>query len=195
MGALLVVGILVAGLGTWHQRKLGQELDEALNVTAVRIDKVDSIRARAWEMIAAMRGTFLFATLKDAQKVEQATAQWEAALSRMREQFGEIRPLLSTEEDKEFLAKFETGLSEFEPAAREYLRLCKESKFDEIPPFAAKVYAFAGLFDSTGRGFRDLQMKLLKESDVRAVSLRSQSLRRTSHHRPPEGTPGLWHRL
>ncbi|MBI5282208.1 MAG: MCP four helix bundle domain-containing protein [Candidatus Solibacter usitatus] len=175
VGALLVVGMLVAGLGTWYLRTLGGELDEAINLTAVKIDKVDSIRARAWEMIAAMRGTFMFATLKDAQKVEQNMAQWEVARSRTRELFGELRPLLTTEEGKAILVKLETGMNEFEPAAREYLRLSKESKFDQISPFVAKVYAFSALFDTNGRDFRSLQLKLLKESAVRADSLRSQS--------------------
>jgi methyl-accepting chemotaxis protein/methyl-accepting chemotaxis protein-1 (serine sensor receptor) len=176
VGALLGIGILVAGLGSWYIRGLGQELDTALNMTAIKIDKVNSIRARAWEMVATMRGAFLFASLKDAQKVDQNMAQWEAARSRTHELFGELRPLLSTEEGKGYLAKLEAGLNEFEPAAREYLRLCKERKFDEIPPWVAKVYAFAGLFDTTGRDFRNLQMKLAKESAVRADSLRSQSL-------------------
>jgi methyl-accepting chemotaxis protein/methyl-accepting chemotaxis protein-1 (serine sensor receptor) len=176
VGALLVLGILVSGLGTWYQRELGHELDAALNVTAVRIDKIDSIRARAWELIVAMQEAFGAGTLKDAQTVERAVAQWEVVRKRMHQQFDEIRPVLITDEDKALLVKFETGLSEFEPAAGEYLRLCRENKFDEISPLAAKMHAFGALFDTNGRDFRDLQMKLLKESGIRADSLRSRSM-------------------
>jgi hypothetical protein len=48
-GALLLAGSLVAALGIWYARGLGRELDMANKGTALRIDKVDSIRARVWE--------------------------------------------------------------------------------------------------------------------------------------------------
>ena len=59
VGALAGVGIIVAGLGTWYVRQLGEQLDSALKVTAPKTDRIDSIRSQTWEMVATMRGAFV----------------------------------------------------------------------------------------------------------------------------------------
>ena len=46
-GALLGLGAVIAGLSTSNLSDLGQQLDAANRGTAIRIDKVDSIRAQA----------------------------------------------------------------------------------------------------------------------------------------------------
>jgi methyl-accepting chemotaxis protein/methyl-accepting chemotaxis protein-1 (serine sensor receptor) len=170
------MGIIVAGLGTWYVRQLGQQLDSALKVTTPKTDQIDSIRSETWEMVASMRGAFVSMTLKEADKVERNTAQWEQARSRMHELIAELRPLINTEAGKAYLAKLEAGLTEFEPVGREYLQLIREKKMDEVTALVPKIYAFTELFDATTRDFRELQLTVMKEEQARADSLRSQSL-------------------
>jgi methyl-accepting chemotaxis protein/methyl-accepting chemotaxis protein-1 (serine sensor receptor) len=174
-GTLVVVGILLAAAGLWYLDELGHELDAAIKNTAPTIDKVDSIRARAWELVATMRGTFVFATLKDPQQADKMAYQWEAARRRMRELFGELRPLLGDDDGKAFLAQLETQFAGFEPVGRAYVRLCQEGRFEEAVPLTSRVETFAQLFHNTGRDFRTRQMKLLAESNQRRERMRSES--------------------
>jgi methyl-accepting chemotaxis protein/methyl-accepting chemotaxis protein-1 (serine sensor receptor) len=176
VGALLAIGILVAGLGMWYLRTLNGELDVALNKTAVRIDKVDSMSARVWQMVASMRGVFTFASAGDAERTDKSLKEYQVAEKRLKELIGELRPLLVTEEGRKLLSTFETELSAFERPAAEYMRLSGESKFKEAVPYAQTIFAYASTTDETLREFRTQQLELLKRSAERAQSLRAQSL-------------------
>jgi hypothetical protein len=71
VGTLALLGTAVCGAGIWYLRDLGSQLDDAVNKTAVRIQKIDGMRYRGWEMVASMRGVFVFASLKDPDKLER----------------------------------------------------------------------------------------------------------------------------
>jgi methyl-accepting chemotaxis protein len=175
VGALLVVGMLVAGLGTWYIRTLGGELDDAINQTAMKLDQVNSLRARSWEMVATMRGTFVYGSLKNPAKVGDSMNDWKSAYKRALEIVSEMRPLLITEEGRNVLARIESSLGNYEKLAAEYMQLCKEGKFEQVASLAPKVAATVDEMEKIGVEFRALQMKLLKEADARSDSLRAQS--------------------
>jgi methyl-accepting chemotaxis protein/methyl-accepting chemotaxis protein-1 (serine sensor receptor) len=175
LGALLVAGLLVAGFGTWYVRTLGEELNEAINKTAARLDQVNSLRARSWEMVAAMRGTFVFSSLKNTAKVEDSISDWKAASRRTGEIVSEMRPLLVTAEGKALLARYETSLAEYGKLAGEYMESAKDGKFEQTALVAPKIAAMIDEIDKTGLDFRAVQLRLLKEADARADALRAQS--------------------
>src|ERR1035437_1905782 len=176
VGALALVGMVVAGTATWYLRSLGEELSTATEKTAVKLDLVNATRARAWEMTAALRGTFLFGNLKNQTEFDASARRWAAAFKRTGEQIGELRPLLTTEEGKKDLAKLESGLGDFEKASADYMRLCKERKFEEIAALVPRVQGFTSLADEALNSLKDQQRKFLNDSQVRAASLGSQSL-------------------
>jgi len=175
VAGLLLIAILEAGYGTWSLREVGAELDQALTVTALQMDRVNSVRATAWEMIATLRGTFMFSTLKDTQRRDQNVAQFEAAVRTMRELFRQIGPAIVDENEKRTLAKLENSLTEFEPVAAEYLRLCKADQLESVAALVPRVYAFAGLFNETASEFSSQQAALLKAADIRADEHRTRS--------------------
>jgi methyl-accepting chemotaxis protein/methyl-accepting chemotaxis protein-1 (serine sensor receptor) len=175
VGTLALTGILVAGTGIWYLRKLGGELNLATESTAVKLDLVNAARARSWEMVSALRGIYLFASLNNQMAFDASARQLDAALRRAGEQIGQIRPLLTTEEGKVNLAKFESGLSEFRQVSREYTRVCRAHDFEKLSGLVPQVGAFATRSDQALTVLKDEQRRLLKEAQTRSARLRSQS--------------------
>ena len=176
VGALALTGILIAGAGIWYVRALGEELRVATGKTALKLDLVNATRARAWEMVATLRGLYLFANLNDRKEFDASARRWESAFKRSAEQIGELRPLVTTDEGREDLARFESGRREFERVSADYQRLCAEHKFDQLTDLAPKVQAFASLADESLNRLKDEQRKILKDSQAHAEALGSQSL-------------------
>ncbi|MCC6585854.1 MAG: MCP four helix bundle domain-containing protein [Bryobacterales bacterium] len=173
--ALLLAGLLVAGFGTWYLRSLSNELDEAVNKTAIKLDQVNSLRARTWEMVGGMRGTFVYASLKNQAKLDEAMNDWKTAYKRSGEIIAEIRPLLVSEEGKKMLAKMEALLADYEKVSTEYMQFCKDGKQDQVATIAVRVGDLVGELDKVGLEFRNLQMALLKQTSAHSDSLRYQS--------------------
>jgi len=115
IGSLAATGLLVAISGSINLGIVGNELNESILVTAPKMDMVDSIRARGWEMLATMRAVYVFSVLNDQAKAEKSAQEWQAADKRMHELFGELRPLLVTDQVKALLAKIEGATAEYEP--------------------------------------------------------------------------------
>ena len=176
VGALALVGILVAGSGIWYLRTVGEELDLATGATALKLDLINATRARTWEMVAALREAFMFANLNRPADLDAAERHGQAAFKRIGEQVRQLRPLLSAEKAIQDLDAFIAGLSEFEKLSKDYIQLCRDRKFDGLNEILPKVQAFTSMADANLNDMKDLQRNQLKESRARSESLRSQSL-------------------
>ena len=176
LGALALTGSLVAGAGIWYVRSLGEELTEATEKTAVKLDLVNAARARSWEMISALRGVFINASLKNDREVEANARRFESAFKRTGEQIAQIRPLLVSDDGRSALARFESGLHEFQNVASDYQRLCREGKFAQVNDHRSNIQAFIAVADETLNFVKDQNRKLLVASQERAASLKSQSI-------------------
>ncbi len=176
VGALALIGMLLAGAGMWYLRTLGQELDVATQKTAVKLDLVNATRARAWEMVASLRGTFVFAETKNQKEFDANVKRWSAAFKRSGEQVAQLRPLMTPEEGKN-LSKFEAGVAEFQTVSADYMRLAGEHKFEQITAnVTPKVMVFTNLADESLNALKDQQRKFLSESQARAASMQSESM-------------------
>jgi len=173
---MAATGVLTAGMGIWYLRALGEELRTATESTAVKLDLINAVRARAWEMVATLQDQYIFARFKNQSELDASARNFDNASKRLEAQLSEVRPLLTTDEGKRDLATLETTVSEFEKVSAEYMRLCRERKFEKLAPLMAGIQHFAGVSDSTLTGLKDRQRQFLKESQARAESLRSQSL-------------------
>jgi methyl-accepting chemotaxis protein len=176
VGALAVLGILVAGSGIRYIETLGEELTNATDKSAVKLDLVNATRARSWEMLAALQGTYLFASIGRQTESEAYATRWQAAFKRAGEQIREMRPLLVTDQGRLDLGRFESGLGEFGQTSADYIRLCRERKFEEAIGLMSKVQGFAALADESLTDLKNIQRKFLKDSQGRAASLRTESL-------------------
>jgi methyl-accepting chemotaxis protein/methyl-accepting chemotaxis protein-1 (serine sensor receptor) len=176
VAALAFVGILVAGTGWWYLRMLGDELNLSTGKTALKLDLVNAARARSWEMLAALRGTFLFATLDNQKEFDACKRRWNAAFQRAGEQIRELRPAVESDRDNADLTRYESALSGFQKVSLDYIRACGERKSADLATLLPAVEAFAGLADETLGRMRDRQRKFLKDSQARSASLRAQSL-------------------
>ena len=175
VGSLALIGVLAAGGGTWYIRALGEELGIAIGQTAIKLDLVNAARARSWEMIAALRGVYMAASLNKQATMDERARQWDAAFRRAGDQIRELRPLFAADRSLTDLARFESGLGEFGKVSSDYIRLCRERNLDDVEKLLPKVEAFASLAGETLNNMKDEQRKLLKDSQTHARSLRSVS--------------------
>ena len=176
VGSLALIGTLVAGSGIWYLVQVTGELNEVAGRTAVKLDLVNAARARSWEMVAALRGMFLFANLNDQAQLEASARRWGAAFKRAGEQVREIRPLLATEESRRTLARFEAGLDDFQQPAADYMRFCRERHFERIAATVPRLNAFTGLAEETLDSLKVQERKVLKDAQARAAYIGSQSV-------------------
>lgn len=175
VGALAAVGMLAAVSGIWYLRELGTELTAATGRTAVSLDLINATRARSWEMVAALRGTFVLRYLKRDSEAELQTQRWAAAFRRAHAQIEELRPVVSTQADRMDLERFATNLEEFGRTSREYTRLCAAGEFEQLGGLAAPIRAFADATEESLNRMKDRQRGLLRTSQARADSLRTWS--------------------
>ncbi len=122
--ALSYVALSTAG-------NLGGALDEAVNITAKKLDLVGVLRAKLQEMVGANRGAQLAYVNNDPERVRTNKQKLEAARSRIVEQLSELKPLLQTEAGKEGLRTIETGLSSWTSLNAQYLEQGNQKQYAE----------------------------------------------------------------
>jgi methyl-accepting chemotaxis protein len=176
VGSLGLIGMLVAGTGIWYLRALGEELSIATGKTAVKLDLVNASRARSWEMVAALRGMYLFASQKDQQNVEASFRRFDAAYKRTGEQIREVRPLIVTEQGKRDLDRFDAAVREFDSSAVEYTRICRGGHLEQITRLIPVLQAFTVTTEDALNSLRDQLRGMLKESQRDSEALRAQSM-------------------
>jgi methyl-accepting chemotaxis protein/methyl-accepting chemotaxis protein-1 (serine sensor receptor) len=176
VGVLAFIGMAVAGSGIWYLSSLGEELNTAAEKTAVKLDHANAALGWAWEMVAADRGMFVSASLKDKAGLEARSQQWDNAFKRINVDISIVQPLLVTDQAKKDLSVLLLALDEYQKMSTDYLRLCREDKLSQVAPLVPKIQAFASAADESLGDIKTINRALLAESQVRATSLRSQSL-------------------
>jgi len=132
--SLGVLVLLTAGLGysAWHAVSgISEQLDTAVNKTAVKMDLISNLGARVNEIASANRGAMLGYMNKDAKFAETSTVKIDVARKRADELAKEIRPLLVTAEGKRIVDAIEQALLTWDAAIGEYQALGKRGKFSE----------------------------------------------------------------
>jgi methyl-accepting chemotaxis protein len=175
VGALAVGGMLVTGAGLWYLRTLSDELNVVTKRTALAVDLVHACRARTWEMTAALRGVFVAAILENPSHMESHRKRWESVFRRVGEQVRELRTLVDGEEGQRALAKFDSGLGDFESASREYMRLCGAGQFEDTSDVVSRVEVFASMAEGALTILKDQQRQCLRDSQARASAIQSKN--------------------
>ncbi len=168
--------MFAAGAGTWYLRTLAGELTVTTEQTAVNLDLVNAGRARAWEMVAALRGMSLFANLRDQKQFDASAKHWNVAFKRIGDQIVQLRTLQTTDGARKDLADIQSRLDELRNVRTDFERLYQEHKSEELPDLVLKVEKFANFSDERLNRLKDQQRARLKESQAHSASLRSQSL-------------------
>jgi len=176
VGAIALIGMVVAGAGMCYTHKLGGELEEATKKTIVKIDLVNATRARAWEMIAALRGAYLSASVGNAEGVEKNVRRWEAAFTRSREQVAQMRPLVATEQSNQEMERYAAALEDFRGVAADYQAWCRGRQLQRVAGLTPRVEAFAALAEESLNRVKDNERKRIKDAQARAESLRAWSV-------------------
>jgi len=176
VAALALIGAGVAGSGIWYLHSLGEELTTATEKTAVKLDYGNAAIGRVWEMVAADREMFVAASIKDNAALEARAQQWDSAFKWINIDIAKVQPLLVSEQNKKDLATLSAAVVDFQKLSAEYQRLCRENKLDQVAVLVPQVQAFGSTASEALTDVKNMQRTFLAESQVRAASLRSQSL-------------------
>jgi methyl-accepting chemotaxis protein/methyl-accepting chemotaxis protein-1 (serine sensor receptor) len=176
VGVLALAALLASATGSWYLRTLGEELSLSTGKTAPKLDLVNAARARAWELVATLRGMSLAGKLDNQSEFDADSRRADSVVKRMGDQVNELRPLMTTEDDRRDLGEFESGVRGIAPVTGEYKRICGERQWDQLAGLGPKLQNFVTMADTTLNRLKDHQRKFLKESQERSASLRAQSM-------------------
>jgi len=175
VGAMALVGLLVAGMGMWYLHNLGEQLKAATEDTAVEIDMVNATRARSWEMIAALRGMFLFSSLENQKELEANAQRFDTANQRAKENLAQLHKVKTTDQVGKQLAQYEAALADFEKSAETYKRLTRQHELKQISTLIPSVQVFGKVSVESLEAVTLADREELKEDQRRANSVRTQS--------------------
>ncbi|MCS7044456.1 MAG: methyl-accepting chemotaxis protein [Bryobacteraceae bacterium] len=176
-GGLALAGLALAASSVYSSHRLGSRLEEATARTAVRLDLVNAARARYWEALAALRGVFVFRHLSDPALEQACGQQARAALTRLREQMAELRPLMDSGAGLRELDMVDRTAGELLPLAEKYIQLCREGRDEELRlEVAPRVRELTARAESSLEALKTQQRELLKDEQSEAASLRSRAV-------------------
>lgn len=176
VGALAITGFVAAGAGIWYLRTMGQELTLATDKTAMKLDLVNATRARTWEMVAALRGMYVAASIEDEKGLDGNAKLWDAAFRRVGEQVATLHPLLITDKSRQSMAEFEAALAEFQGLSAAYQRLCQQHQLGQVAGLTPRMNELALTATDALDVIKNINRQFLKDSQERAQTLSTGSL-------------------
>jgi methyl-accepting chemotaxis protein/methyl-accepting chemotaxis protein-1 (serine sensor receptor) len=109
---------------------LSAGLDKATNQTAKEIELAGQLATDISNMRAGQRGMLLFSMLKDPAGPAQSKEMFQSAVADVRKLVTEIRPLLSTDSERQAVDTIETHLAAWLPLYEELAQSCASQRFD-----------------------------------------------------------------
>jgi methyl-accepting chemotaxis protein len=157
-------------------RSLSEELDKAINKTALKTDLCANIAKRLYEYSAANRMVMLSYMNKDSKSVENHMAIAAAARQRITEQLSQMQPLLETAQGKGLTEDIGRDMAAYDQLVKEYWKLGEQDKFadaqalinERLAPVVAETNRHSQLLI-------DINRRLLAEAQKRAQSTASSS--------------------
>jgi methyl-accepting chemotaxis protein len=109
-GAIVIIAVGLAGSYLYSVTALGGELKTATGVTAKKIFLISELEGQLFRMRSCQRGVMLFFLYKMPDKVASNKAEFESRAEGVANLLTEIKPLLSTDQEKKDEAVLETEL-------------------------------------------------------------------------------------
>jgi len=176
VGAVLVIAIAIGGSAIWQQRDLTRQLDVAVSETAVKLDEVNAMRARVWELEAAKRGTFLAASLGQPEMRRGFEEQWMSGMRQLWEQMGKVRAMVDSTEGRRAMAEMNAVAGEYDPTVRQFLALTANGKHLEVGPLVSRIVPLVDRFEKASQQVIHEQKALLQGSREQAKRAEAWSL-------------------
>ncbi len=173
-GAVLLLGLAIAGYSAWNTRSLATSLEHAVTVTAAKLDLINALRQRVQEMAASQRGAWIAWSIGNQEEGKALEAKFLKAQARTKEQIAEIRPLLVTEEGKAAMAVVEKQLAEWERLAPQAFAAMGGSNGAAALPLLQRINPLIAEFETAAAEVVAIQRAFLKE-DRAAASQRRQT--------------------
>lgn len=111
--------------------RLGSQLHDVIAKQFVKVDLSQAMGKRIAEMQSAARGAQLSLINEDQSAYQTNVQRFDAALSRLREQIEEMRPLIETEEGRRALRELEEGMAAWLPLHQAYLEHARNKQYGE----------------------------------------------------------------
>ena len=168
---------LVLGYSSWYSvGRMAEELDTAVNKTAVKLDLAESIGKTMNELATGNRGAMLGHMNRDARFAETNLNKFADARKRLDEQMKELRPLLIVPEEIQAFGSIEGALPGFDAGSKQYQELGAKGKFaDAQKVLNEKLAPVVASVDESVTGLVKVQCDLLTASRAAAEIADSRS--------------------
>ena len=96
-GALAVVALLGALSSAWMINRLGNEMDQAINGAAKKLDAVGQFSSLVYEIRLTGRNTLVYAFSRKPEVMEEEIRKTQAASAQLDASLAEVKRLIATE--------------------------------------------------------------------------------------------------
>jgi methyl-accepting chemotaxis protein/methyl-accepting chemotaxis protein-1 (serine sensor receptor) len=134
-GALALLIVLMAGLGTRTVSRSAEILDNTTDVLAKKLELTGVLNTAAADMAAAQKGLVVAGYAKDASEVAASESLFERSRQRFQTALSELQPLLSTDRGRELASQIETAMNAWLPTYAQVRQLAESGNAEA----AAKV--------------------------------------------------------
>ncbi len=196
---MMVLLLTLGYAARYGMTRIGGELDTAVNSTAKKISLVGALRADFQDMQAYGRRTqFAFVVNHLVQSNEKFGAnvacsmchtlenrsvherEMGAIAARVKKNSAQLRPLVSTENEKQSLAAVDNGVDRYVPLFTEYLKLTERNQFDDAHAVLRDQMApMVEEIDKVMNQLRDEAQKSLRQADQQSRDTITRTRRTT----------------
>jgi len=175
-GALLVVGLTLAGAYLYSVGSLAGELKTATEVTARKIFLTSEMQGHLFRMRTAVRGILLFSEVKNSERARSAKMDFDTRAAAVEDLIGQLKPLLATERGRNDVASMLSGLPVYQSHVEEVARLAFAGDLPGAQQAYEILFKDADSLDAPALDLVQVQKQLTAQSSERgaAASLRAR---------------------
>lgn len=144
VGASLALSVVVGGVAWFSVSALGRRLDEAIDVTARKLEITSDLRANVFTFRLQERGMLLFSHVNSPEQVAACREAYEKGVAQAFENIREIRPLLITQDGRDIVNRIEVGINEYKAYQLEVWKLLVAGKTEEAIQLDKKTLVTTG---------------------------------------------------
>jgi methyl-accepting chemotaxis protein len=144
VGAMIGACALVGGTGWWYVTALGDRLDRAISVSTRQSNLAGDLKGQVFTFRLQERGMLLFSYIKDVGQVDKCRDAFDQAVNGAMEKIAAIRPLLRTDNERQFMDQIQAGIEDYKARQLEVRKILAAGHVPEATAYDRRVLVAAG---------------------------------------------------
>jgi methyl-accepting chemotaxis protein/methyl-accepting chemotaxis protein-1 (serine sensor receptor) len=175
-GALATVALLGVLSAAWTINRLGNELDQVVNVTAKKLDAVSQFSILVYRIRVAGRNTLVYGFFRKPEVMEQEIRKTEASSTQVDAAVAEVKRLITSEREKAAFARVESTLEAWSANTQNVIKLVRTATPEEAAASSAKNgREVSQILDKASEDLCEIERQELQAANERSAVLRSWS--------------------